>query len=100
MPVIPIHIDSDAAAFLCFFFFVAMFALIGIYIADKRGDTKVGGFLAGLLLGPVGLLILLLSGSPCAYCKRRIHSKAVKCPHCLSILAGGNAEQELTDAPS
>lgn len=54
-------------------------------VATKKGEPYAGTFL-GLVLGPLGLLVCLLSGYAnrrrCPYCAELIMKKAVVCPHC------------------
>ena len=37
-------------------------ALIGAYAAEKKGFSKVGGVIGGLLLGPLAFLLFFVSG--------------------------------------
>ena len=57
-------------------------------IGGRKGSGAAGFFL-GLLLGPIGVLIVLvMSGDrvSCRYCKEMIQRGAIKCPHCQSDL--------------
>ena len=54
-------------------------------VGSKKGNP-IGGTFLGLVLGPIGLLFVLLSGSanrrPCPFCAELIMKKALVCPHC------------------
>ena len=61
------------------------FALIGVLIGKNKGQT-VEGFIAGLLLGPIGIL-WLVSQKPkekCPECGGVLEGKFKKCKHCGS----------------
>lgn len=55
-------------------------------VARTRGASSGLWFVLGVLFGPFGLLFSFLSGpsGECAYCRKRIHPEAVKCPYCQS----------------
>lgn len=59
-------------------------------IGAKKGNPISGTFL-GLALGPVGVLVCLLSGyanrRACPYCAEMIMKKAIVCPHCQRDVA-------------
>lgn len=67
--------------FLLWFVCVLASAVIGF-----RKGNPIGGTFLGVVLGPLGLIIVLLSGSanrrPCPYCAEMIMKKAKICPHC------------------
>jgi hypothetical protein len=71
--------------------YVVVWFVCGI-ISSVIGSNKglgCGGFIAGLLLGPLGIiLVLVLPGTriKCQYCQKLIDKKAVKCPYCQSAL--------------
>lgn len=59
--------------------------LIATYIGVQRGFPFLG-FLNGLILGPLGLLFVLIQDDhnrkPCQYCAEKILKAAKICPHC------------------
>lgn len=74
---------------------VALWLLFGIAgaIVGSRKDQVIAGFLAGVLLGPLGLLIVILvpgSGFDCPYCRERVKRGASVCPHCRRQLGKGS----------
>ena len=64
------------------------FGIVGAMIGSKK-DAGCFGFIMGVLLGPIGLLIAWLSKGnriQCPYCKERIDPKATVCSHCQKDL--------------
>jgi hypothetical protein len=64
-------------------------ALLGFLIGKEKGQGGFGALL-GLLLGPIGLLIILVMAGnkiKCPYCQEKIHIDATKCPYCQSMIA-------------
>jgi hypothetical protein len=62
--------------------------IAGAMIGARKG-AGCSGFLLGLVLGPIGLVIaLVMKGSRvrCPACKELIQKKAVICPYCRSNL--------------
>ena len=51
-------------------------------VGSSRGDTGVGWFLIGVVLGPFGLLLAFTAGVKCHYCQSKISEKATVCPKC------------------
>lgn len=55
------------------------------YVGSKKG-SPFGALFLGVMLGPVGLIITILSGSSnrisCPHCAEKIMKKAKVCPHC------------------
>lgn len=63
-------------------------AIVGAVIGSSKGEAGMG-FIAGLLLGPFGVLFAAMSSGdrePCPHCKERIKKKASVCPHCRTQL--------------
>lgn len=59
-------------------------AVAGYLIGQQKGTAGQGAAL-GLLLGPIGLLIIFATAGnrvECPFCRERIHPDAVVCPHC------------------
>ncbi len=70
--------------------------IIGAMIGSRKG-AGCGGFLLGILLGPLGVIIsIVMTGDrkPCPYCKELIQKDAVKCPKCGAGLS--NSQQALS----
>lgn len=71
-----------------FILFWILFGIIAAVIGDKKGQGLFGLFL-GILLGPLGILIILTTKGDrksCPYCKELIHKKATRCSHCQKEL--------------
>ena len=50
-----------------------------------RKGAGFSGFVIGILLGPIGVIIILLSKGnqkKCPFCVELVNEKAVVCPHC------------------
>lgn len=65
-----------------------MFGLAAGAIGARKGEGFLA-FIMGLLLGPFGILIALISGgdrTACPYCSEQIRKKARVCPHCRTPL--------------
>jgi hypothetical protein len=63
--------------------------IIGAMIGSQKGAGCVG-FLLGILLGPLGIIIsLVMQGDRkrCPYCRELIHKDALKCSKCGSALS-------------
>ena len=67
--------------------FVVIWLVCGV-IAAKIGSTKgesTGGFIAGFFLGPLGIILALVSKGnrkPCPFCRESVNPEASVCPHC------------------
>jgi len=72
-----------------------VFGVVSSIIASNKGNSGCGGFLLGVLLGPIGLLIALFSSAndnganqsknytrQCPYCAELVHRQAIVCKHC------------------
>jgi hypothetical protein len=58
--------------------------LLGAALGNSKGRGG-DGFCLGVLLGPIGVVIVVLlspKGRVCSFCKSSIHSEASVCPHC------------------
>lgn len=61
------------------------------YLARGKRRSAFMWFWVGLLLGPVGVIVLYClgdAGVPCPYCRKSVAIDAVKCPYCRSDLGG------------
>jgi hypothetical protein len=68
---------------------IIIFGIIAAIIGDKKGQGLFGLFL-GILLGPLGVLIMLTTKGNrknCPYCKELIHKNATRCSHCQKELS-------------
>ena len=66
-----------------------LFGIVTAIIARNKGESIVTSFLAGMLLGPFGILIVLfVSGKKCPYCMSKIHREAIVCPKCRKDIPG------------
>ena len=79
-----------------FLLIVWIFCGIGAaVVANNRRGSGCLWFGLGVLLGPFGLAgAFLFSGDDafCPRCRKQVHTKAVKCPHCQSDLSGADAQ--------
>jgi len=69
--------------FIFLIWIVCGVAAMSIY--QKKGRSGLTGFLGGFILGPIGLILALASGSDlptCPFCAERIQKAAKVCPHC------------------
>jgi len=69
---------------------VAMGTYAG-YVYRQKGRSAVTGFLAGFVLGPIGVFLALFSSSAwpsCAYCREQVHPRASVCSHCGRVVRG------------
>ena len=54
---------------------------IGVMMGAWAGEG-VAEFLLRLLLGPIGIVVALVTRKRCPYCTHRIHPQAAICLHC------------------
>lgn len=59
-------------------------ALIGVAAASTKGFSIAGGVIGGILLGPLAILMFLVSGSgrKCPFCAEYVKNEATVCKHC------------------
>jgi hypothetical protein len=73
-----------------FLFLIAtVWGAIGVGIGVPKGQPIAGGFL-GFLLGPLGILLLVISSGklvPCPSCCQKIKKGALTCKHCGTNVA-------------
>ena len=63
-------------------FFVS--AIISCVIGSRKGEP-ISSFFFGLFLGPIGVILAILSTGnkkKCQYCQEFVNKKATVCPHC------------------
>jgi hypothetical protein len=71
-----------------FLLFWTLCAIVASIIGNKKGEAG-WGCLWGILLGPIGILIAILSDGnrkPCPFCQEKVHEAATVCPHCRKDL--------------
>jgi hypothetical protein len=59
--------------------------LIAAYIYNQKGRSAAVGCMGGFILGPIGILLALLTRpnlKKCPYCAEYIKPEAVVCKHC------------------
>lgn len=69
--------------FILLIWVICGIAAMAVY--QRKGRSGVTGFLGGFLLGPIGLILAILSGNnlpKCPFCAERIQKEAKVCPHC------------------
>ena len=77
--------------------------IVGAMISNTKGNSGCGGFLLGILLGPIGLLIAFFSSDnekvkrqnkgytkKCPYCAEFVKPDALICKHCGSNLSNNS----------
>ena len=73
---------QEMVFWLCFYgFFMLATALVGYH-----KNNIVAGILLGYVLGPIGLVLILLSQDRrhghCPHCSAKVDRHAYHCPHC------------------
>lgn len=78
------HTSTKPEFILLTLMMVMTYSAIGVAIGIPKGQA-VAGFLLGLLLGPLGLGLLILSSGTlthCPFCCQKIKQDALICRHC------------------
>jgi len=78
-------------AYLFVLWFVCGFA--GALIRQHKGGSAAAGAALGFLLGPLGVLIAIMTKPPsvCPSCRSPVDAGTVTCPRCQADLRGGAA---------
>jgi len=71
-------------AYLFVFWFVCGFG--AALIRQRQGGSAAAGAALGFMLGPVGVLIAILTKPPavCPFCRSPVDANTVTCPRCQS----------------
>ncbi|RKX67699.1 hypothetical protein DRP43_06320 [candidate division TA06 bacterium] len=71
-----------------FIIFPLIFALLCLYIAEKKGRDKWLGFLLGFLFGIFALIgyLIVKKVKKCPACGQKIPFEAKICPYCETLL--------------
>lgn len=57
------------------------------YIASERGGDPVGGFMAGALLGPLGIVVACFMGTDKERERKKVAiGESKKCPRCAELV--------------
>ncbi len=74
--------DSNMVFWLSFY---GCFLMLSTYIGYRK-NSLVAGILLGYVLGPIGVVLMLLSQDrkygQCPQCHAKVHHKAYFCPKC------------------
>ena len=62
--------------------------------AINRGEGGCGWFIAGVVLGPIGLILAFYTGKKCPDCASRISKEAKVCPKCRARLPKAPEKKE------
>ena len=79
---------------LLLLFWAGLGGLVGYLAAQRRGFSPASGVVAGLLLGPLAVVLFFVPGTvldtvhqqQCPYCAGWVTSKTRVCMHCSAIL--------------
>ena len=69
-------------------FFWVIFGIISAVVASNKGRSGCGWFILGVLLGPLGIiLILVMPKNQSAVEKKAVQTGAMKkCPYCAELI--------------
>jgi hypothetical protein len=80
------------------FWFICAF--VAAAVASSKGANAGLGFLAGLLLGPLGIVLaFVMGGKKCPECRGNIIPGATRCKNCGVILATASGPEVEPVAP-
>ena len=77
------------------FIFWAICGLIAAYLYKNKGRSQLSGFLGGFILGPIGIVLALLTPDDKVALKKRdleaendklVRGEAKKCPFCAELI--------------
>ncbi len=71
--------------------------IVGAVIGAGKGEGCFG-FIIGVMLGPLGILLAVFSKGDrvaCPYCKELIHKDAVVCSHCQREIPGKSLKDKV-----
>lgn len=84
------------------------FGIISAMIANNKGNSGCAWFIAGILLGPIGLLMAFFTSDnekeknlrkgntkKCPYCAEYIKQEATVCKHCGRSLGSDDSEFDI-----
>ena len=72
----------------CGVIFWLVCGVVAAMIGADKGEA-VSGFVVGFVLGPLGVVVALLSQGntkKCDACQKRVNRMATKCPYCQSLI--------------
>lgn len=86
---------------MSFFIIWICLGIVGAMISSNKGNSGCAGFLLGVLLGPIGLLITFFDSDnedakrrktgdtkKCPYCAEYVKGDAIVCKHCGRTIGG------------
>jgi len=78
-------------SFVMWVFFIWLTCVVISAVVGAQRGNPLGGTFSGVMLGPLGVLIVLLSKDknrvPCPFCAEKIQKKAKICLFCRKELA-------------
>ena len=87
--------------------------IIASMIAKNKGNDGCGGFILGLILGPIGIIIALAMGTnvegqqrisgntkKCPFCGELIKPEAIICKHCRSTVKSEDEDENPNNKPT
>lgn len=89
--------DISGSTMLCAVIFWLIFGVIAMAIYSKKGKSAFVGFLGGFLLGPIGILLALISKPNKEVLESReklevqgriVAGELKKCPYCAELIKG------------